>query len=46
MFMLPPTPFGIIYILLEMLKALLDTLPPGDEEETIEDASETTENEC
>ena len=46
MLMLPPTPMGIIYILLEMLKALLDTLPPGDEEEVIEDASESTENEC
>tara|TARA_R110002012_G_scaffold26404_5_gene85846 strand:- start:910 stop:2829 length:1920 start_codon:yes stop_codon:yes gene_type:complete len=46
MFMIPPSPMGIIYILLEMLKALIDTLPPGDEEETIEDASTSTENEC
>jgi len=46
MLMLPPTPLGIIYILLEMLKALIDTLPPGDEEEAIVDASAETENEC
>jgi len=46
MFMLPPLPFGIIYILLNMLKSYLDTLPPGDEAEVIEDASESTENEC
>jgi len=46
MLMLTPTPIGIVYLLLEMLKTLLDTLPPGDEAEVIEDASASTENEC
>ena len=46
MFMMPPTPLGILYILLEMLKSLLDTLPPGDQAEEITDATAAPENEC
>ena len=43
MLMAPPSPLGILYLLLEMLKQLVDQIPPSEENV---DATATTTNEC